>query len=196
MLNEVGSRTIETDRLLLRRFKKSDDDNMIKYWISDEKIQSLYGEPVYSTKEEVNELLSKFILSYERSNYYRWAITLKDTDECIGQIAYFLVDEKNHFAEIEYCIGSGFQCKGLMTEAVKAVVKYGFDEINLHKVQISHKSINIPSKRVIEKCGFTYEGTLRDYFYNGNTTFLLGEKNSTEYVDRLFYSILRSEYYN
>lgn len=46
----------------------------------------------------------------------------------------FLVDEKNNFAEIEYCIGAAFQCKGFATEATKAVIKYGFENINLRKV--------------------------------------------------------------
>ncbi|MDE6710176.1 MAG: GNAT family N-acetyltransferase, partial [Oscillospiraceae bacterium] len=80
-------------------------------------------------------------------------------------------------------IGAAFQCKGYATEAAKAVIAYGFYSINLHKVQIYTKTINKPSKRVIEKCGLTYEGTLRDYFYmNG------------EYVGRLYFSILRDEY--
>ena len=59
------------------------------------------------------------------------SIVLKETGECIGQIAYFLVDNNNHFAEIKYCIGSSFQRKGLATEATKATIKYGFDKINL-----------------------------------------------------------------
>lgn len=183
MLTHVGTQTIETDRLILRRFMYEDNVAMLRYWVADEKIQSLYSEPVYTTKEAVKELLDQYVSSYERSDYYRWAIILKDNDECIGQIAYFLVDNKNNFAEIEYCIGSDFQNKGLATEATKAVIAYGFERINLHKVQICHKSINIPSKRVIEKSGGTYEGTLRDYFYMDG-----------KYVDRLFYSILRSEF--
>ena len=101
MLTHIGTTTIETERLLLRRFEYSDDDTMLKYWIADEKIQSLYSEPVYTTKEAVRELLDKYISSYEKEDYYRWAIILKETGECIGQIAYFLVDSKNHFAEIE-----------------------------------------------------------------------------------------------
>ena len=111
MLNHIGTQTIETDRLILRQFKYSDDDAMLKYWIADEKIQSMYSEPVYTTKEEVKELLDKYISSYAKDDYYRWAIISKDNNECIGQIAFFLVDSKNHFAEIEYCIGSDFQCK-------------------------------------------------------------------------------------
>ena len=183
MIKHVGTNTIDTQRLVLRRFKYSDDEAMLKYWISDEKIQSLYSEPVYTTKEEVKELLDKYIGSYEKDDYYRWAIIEKSSGECIGQIAYFLVDSRNNFAEIEYCIGSHFQCKGFATEATRAVIEYGFNQMNLHKVQICTKTINAPSRRVIEKCGLTYEGTLRDYFYmNG------------EYVGRLYFSILRSEF--
>lgn len=183
MLTHIGTKTIETKRLILRKFEYSDDEAMLKYWVADEKIQFLYSEPIYSTKDEVKELLDKYINSYTQDNYYRWAIIFKENNQCIGQIAYFLVDDKNHFAEIEYCIGREFQRMGLATEATKAIIKVGFENINLHKVQICHKFINIPSKKVIKKCGFLYEGTLRDYFYMDG-----------EYVDRLYYSILKSEY--
>lgn len=183
MLNHVGTRIIETERMILRRFEYSDNLSMRKNWISNEKIQSLYSELVYTTEEKVKELLDKYIGSYREDDYYRWAIIDKKSKECIGQIAYFLVDSKNHFAEIEYCIGEDYQCKGLATEATKAVIAYGFDQMNLHKVQICTKTINPASKRVIEKCGLTYEGTLRDYFYTDG-----------QYVGRLFFSILKNEY--
>lgn len=183
MITHIGTQTIETERLVLRRFKYTDDDAMLKYWIADERIQSLYSEPVYTTKAEVKELLNKYISSYKNSDYYRWAVIDKVTEECIGQIAYFVVDSKNHFAEIEYCIGTAFQCKGFATEATKAIMKYGFEKINLHRVQMCTKTINKPSQRVIEKCGFIYEGTLRDYFLIGH-----------QYVGRLCYSILKEEF--
>lgn len=180
MLTHIGTMQIETERLILRKFQYTDDENMLKYWISDPAIQSMYSEPVYTTPQEVKELLDKYIGAYEKDDYYRWAITFKETGECIGQISYFLVDSNNHFAEIEYCIGRCFQRKNLATEATKTVIQYGFDKMNLHKVQICHNSINIPSQKVIEKCGFVYEGTLRDFFYMDG-----------QYVDRLYYSILK-----
>lgn len=183
MLNHIGTQTIETQRLILRPFTYKDNEAMLNYWIADEKVQSMYSEPIYTTKEAVRELLDKYISSYEKNDYYRWAVILKENNECIGQIAFFLVDSKNNFAEIEYCIGTEFQCRGLATEATKAIIDFGFKKINLHKIQICHKSINIPSKRVIEKCGFHFEGKLRDYFCMDG-----------KYVDRLYYSILENEY--
>ena len=184
-MNSIGTNTIITERLILRRFIYEDADDMLKIWVSKPEIQYMYSEPVYTTKDEVNELLNKYISAYSQNDTYRWAIIERKSNKCIGQIAFFLVDTKNHFAEIEYCIGPDYQKKGYMTEALKEIIKYGFDKIKLHKIQISTKENNMPSKRVIEKCGFTYEGTLRDYFYFED-----------KYIDRLYFSMLKREYHN
>jgi len=185
MLTHCGTQTIKTERLILRRFSPADAPSVLANWAADEKVQLLYAEPVYETLDSVNELLSHYISSYGKSDYYRWAIIEKSSGECIGQIAYFLVDNKNQFAEIEYCLGSAFHNKGLATEATKAVIAYGFKKMNLHKVQVSVKTVNPASRRVIEKCGFTYEGTLRDYFFDDG-----------QYVSRAYYSMLKSEFEN
>jgi len=183
MLTHCGTKKIETDRLILRAFEYSDDDDMLKYWISDPQIQSMISEPIYSTKEEVKKLLDKYISSYQNDSYYRWIIVEKESLAGIGQIAIFLVDTKNHWCEIEYCIGSEFHRKGFATEATNAVIDFGFESVNFHKVQVCHKEHNIASKGLIQKCGFTYEGTLRDYFYMDG-----------KYVSRCFYSMLKSEW--
>lgn len=184
MLRHIGTNTIETERLLLRKFLFDDSGDMLKYWAADERVQKSYGEPVYSTEAEVTGLLEKYIGGYEKSDFYRWAIVERSSGRCIGQVAFYLVDSRNSFAEIEYCIGVDYQRRGYAAEAAKAVIKYGFEQAGFHKIQICHRSNNLPSKRVIEKCGFVYEGALRDYF-------LIDGK----FYDRLYYSILENEYF-
>jgi ribosomal-protein-alanine N-acetyltransferase len=183
MLKNSGTQIVETERLILRKFDYADSEDMLRYWASDPYVQSMYSEPVYTTKKEVEGLLDKYISAYEKPDYYRWAIILKASNECIGQIAFFLVNSVNHFGEIEYCVGREFQRRGFATEATNAVIRFGFEKINFHKVQICHKRGNIASQGVIKKCGFIYEGALRDFFYMDG-----------KYVDRLYYSILREEW--
>ncbi len=182
-INACGTLETETERLILRPFTLEDAKSVNKNWAGDEYIQKMYGEPVYKTIEDTEKLLDKYIKGYESGYYYRWAVIEKDSGECIGQAAYFLIDRGNHFGEIEYCIGKAFQGKGYATEATKALIKYGFEQIGLHKVQICVRPSNTPSKRVIEKCGFTFEGTLRDYFFIDG-----------KYEGRMYYSILKNEF--
>ena len=179
-IRPCGTQEMETERLLLRRFCYEDADAMLQNWAGDAYNQNMYGEPAYQTPEAVIGLLDKYITSYRNKHYYRWAVIEKASGECIGQIAYFLVDAGNHFGEIEYCIGKAYHGKGYATEATKAVIGYGFEKINFHKVQICVRPSNLASKRVIEKCGFEYEGMLRDYFYRED-----------HYEGRCYYSILK-----
>lgn len=183
MLFHRGTQEINTERLILRPFSYVDNNDMLTYWVSDPKIQSLYGEPTYTTQEEVKELLEKYISSYEKPDYYRWAIIEKESNICIGQIAIFLVDNKNNFCEIEYALGKNFHRNGYASEAVKSILYFSFNKVNFHKVQVSHKEGNVASQRVIRKCNFKYEGTLRDFFFDDG-----------KYIDRLYYSILKEEY--
>lgn len=165
MINEIfkcGSEQIETDRLILRKFTYDDIIDVHSNWASDEEVQLMYCEPVYKTLADVKGLLDKYISGYNRTDYFRWAVILKEDNRCIGQIAYFLVDEKNRMGEIEYCIGREFQRHGYATEACRQIIRYGIDRIHFHRIQIRCKDINAASEGVIRKCGFNYEGTLRD----------------------------------
>ena len=157
---------------------------MIRNWIADEKTQWDYGEPYYPTPEAVRELFdTKYIVSYAKEDYYRWAVIEKESGECIGQVAIFSMDTGNRHGEIEYVVGPAFQGKGYATEMTKAVIAYAFDKINLHRIEIDCRTENEASRRVIEKCGLTYEGVFRDFFWRKD-----------HYEGRRVYSILKNEY--
>ncbi|MBR2523713.1 MAG: GNAT family N-acetyltransferase [Clostridiales bacterium] len=176
------TRDFESGRLLMRKFRYDDIDSMMRNWISDDDVQNKYGEPAYKTREEVRSLLDAFICRYQSGYGFRWAVIEKSSGECIGQIAYFLVNAESGFGEIEYCIGRAYQGRGYATEAARAVIDHGFDVIGFNKVQICVRPANTPSQKVIDKCGFKYDGTLRDYFLIDG-----------EHQDRKYYSILKNE---
>ncbi|MCR5793894.1 MAG: GNAT family N-acetyltransferase [Solobacterium sp.] len=184
MVTHTGTATIETERLVLRRFTYADIDSMLRNWIADEQTQWDYGEPYYPTAGAVRELFdTKYIVSYSREDYYRWAVIEKASGECIGQIAYFSVDTGNEHGEIEYVIGPAFRGKGYATEMTKAVIAYGFEKIGFHRVEIDCRPANEASRRVIEKCGLTYEGVFRDFFLRKD-----------RFEGRMVFSILKEEY--
>lgn len=185
MIKHCGTKPIETPRLLLRRFQPEDMRSMQRNWISDPVLQSLYSAPVYETDEEVSGLLAKITAAYGDLSYYRWAVISKDSGDCIGQIAISLIEAARGLCEIEYCIGRDFQNRGLATEATMAVIDFAFNHIGFDLVRIWHKEDNLASKRVIEKCGCSYDGTSSNYFCLDDC-----------YIDLLYYSIAADQWKN
>ncbi|WP_220095177.1 GNAT family N-acetyltransferase [Bacillus sp. 03113] len=184
MIN-VGTETIETDRLILRRFTLKDADDMLKNWINDKEIQSNYGEPIYESMDSVIELLKCWITSYCNDEYYRWAIVLKEKNENIGQIAFCHINLHHHFADIEYCISRSYQKKGYASEALSAVVDFTFKKTGLNRLQAFHRGRNKASGKVLQKSMMKYEGVLRQSFFY---------KDKNEYDDKIYYGILKDDY--
>lgn len=182
-MNNLGSVTLITERLILRKFSIDDALSAFVNWSNDKEVQKFVFEPVCDSEYKTERMINQYIENYKKDDFYRWAIILKETGECIGNLGFFLVKPLFELAEIEYLIGNQFQNKGYMTEAVAELLRFGFMDLDLFRIQISHMEGNNKSKRVIEKLGFKYEGTLRKYFKLENCRF-----------DRLYYSILKNEY--
>ena len=183
MINHLGPQRIETERLIIRPWTKEDAPSAFKNWAADPLVQVPLAEPVYENQEAVEALIERYMAAFETEGKYRWAVELKQTGECIGLIAFFFLNPVNEHGEIEYGLGREYWGKGLITEAAKAVIKFGFETLKLHRIQVSYKEYNKASFRVIQKCGFTYEGVYREYY-----------KEGAGYVSRIFYSMLSHEY--
>ena len=150
-MHHCGTLTIETPRLILRRFKTDDLEDMLKNWASDPSVQEEYGEPVYSTAEEAKGLLDRYISGYSSDSFYRWAVEEKGSGKNIGQIAFCRVYEELRTAEIEYCIGTSFQGRGYAGEALSAVIDHIFDNTDFRRLEAYHRAENRKSGRVLEK---------------------------------------------
>ena len=87
-----------------------------------------------------------------------WAMTLKGEDRIIGGIVYWNFDPGFHCAEIGYELHPAYWQQGLMSEGMKAVLDYGFNELGLHRIEATPFAENEPSCKFLAKLGFTYEG--------------------------------------
>ncbi|XMB87251.1 GNAT family N-acetyltransferase [Mycoplasmatota bacterium WC44] len=172
-------RVLETKRLIIRKFKNDDLDDMFEY-ANDPNVGPSAGWPPHKNKSETKVILNRFV----GSNEHR-AIVLKDTGKMIGGISLMKTEGSSiNKREIGYVLNRDYWGQGLMPEACSELIKYGFEEKKLDKIEIFHYPFNKQSKRVIEKMGFLYEGTRRQDFrrYDG------------EVFDSLGYSMLRSDY--
>ena len=181
MLKHCGTTEIKTERLLLRQFKITDAEDMLKYWISYSETQARYLDRVYTTQEDVENLLSEWINNYKNEWFYKWAIIEAESGYCIGQVALWFGEGDSCMPE--YCIGDNFQRRGYMTEAFKAVLEFAFMELNVERIDIATRSVNISSQKVIYNCGFRHIETDKNALYEDGVQ-----------VDRYLYLLTKSEW--
>ena len=166
-MHHSGTKTINTLRLVLRRFEAGDLEDMLRNWVSDPAVQTEYGEPVYSGPAEAQKLLDGYIRGYGSDSFYRWAVTERSSGQNIGQIAFCRVYEDIRTAEIEYCIGTAFQGRGYAGEALSAVISYTFDTTDFCRLEAYHRAENKKSGRVLEKSAMKKTGNVERFRQQG-----------------------------
>lgn len=159
-------KTIETERLILREFCTDDKEDVYEY-AKNPNVGPHAGWKPHDSKEESKEIIETLFLK----SYHCFAMVFKETNKVIGSIG-FEADGKRlniNCMELGYSMSEEFWGKGLMTEAAFAVLEYGFKRLKLERVSIYKNPDNHRSGRIIEKCGFVFEGTLRGSFkiYDG-----------------------------
>lgn len=184
MLNHIGTQIIQTDRLSLRSFKMSDAEQIFNNWAKDPKNVEYLSWQAHKNVEETGKILSQWLELYNNKDYYRWCITLKGTNEVIGGIDVIKIIENRSTCEIGYVLSKRYWNRGIMTEALAAVINYLFTKVGFNRIQLRHSIGNEASGKVMRKCGMQFEGVLRQY----------GLRNTGEHCDSAIYSILKEEY--
>lgn len=167
-MRESGTKTIKTDRLILRRFVLSDAEEMYCNWTSDEKTARYVTWNIHKSVDETKALLRHWIAEYENDSY-NWAVEIAETGEVIGNISVIRISRKHNNCEIGYCYGSKFWNKGYATEALKATIDYMLDECGMHIVEAKYQSLNPASGKVMEKAGMEREAVLKERRYDLET---------------------------
>ena len=160
-MNKTGTQSIETHRLLLRPFRAEDAEDMFTNWASDPEVTRFLTWPPHSSADVTRMLLDAWTSHYSDGGFFQWAIEWKENGAVIGSIAVVKLEEAIESAEIGYCLGRAFWGRGIMPEALRAVMDYLFDTVGLNRVWAGHDVNNPNSGRVMEKAGMKKEGVLR-----------------------------------
>ena len=181
-MKHLGTKTLETERLILRRFTLEDAQSVYNNWASDPEVTKYLMWPTHTGVDVTRGILEDWIPHYEEDNYYHWTIVLKELGEPIGSMAVVRQDDLAQMAHIGYCIGRKWWHQGITSEALKAVMDYLFDEVGINRIESRHDPRNPNSGKVMQKCGMKYEGTMRS-----------SDWNNQGICDACYYALLKSE---
>ncbi|MDQ2721140.1 MAG: GNAT family N-acetyltransferase [Bacteroidota bacterium] len=159
---------LQTERLLLRRVKIEDAEEILKLR-SDESVMKYIGRPIMKTLGEAIDFFNLVNESLITNNGITWAITLKENPgKLIGTIGHWRLKKEHYRAEVGYMLQHDYWHRGIMKEALLKVIDYGFDELNLHSIEANINPANAASAVILEATGFVKEAYFKeDFFYNG-----------------------------
>lgn len=180
---------IETERLILRNYKETDLEDYWEY-VSMESVGPRAGWPAYTDKSKAKERLK-----IEAQKETQFAIVLKSENKVIGSIElmdckkdrYSNLNIEDGATEIGYILSEKYWGLGIMTEALKAVMRFAFEDLNVDAIYIGHAKANIGSGKAQDKCGFKIIGEVPNYrtWIDGTNTSLIERKmTKEEYLSR------------
>jgi len=179
----TGGVTIETERLLLREFSRDDWQSVHEYAVDPEVYRYMPWGP--NSEDETRAFVERAIASSLADPRLRFelAVTLAEDGRLVGGAGIRAADADFRVADMGYCLRADAWGEGLGTEAAVGLVRFGFEQLHVHRIWATCDSENTRSAHVLEKAGMALEGTLRD------DTWLRGRWRSSR-----VYSILKPEW--
>jgi len=181
-MKHLGTKQLETARLILRQFTLDDAQAMYENWASDPEVTKFLTWPAHANVEISRMVLSDWVSHYEEDTFYQWAIVPKGLGQPIGSISVVSRNDGVELVHIGYCIGRSWWHQGIMTETLQAVLDFFFDEVGVNRVETRHDPNNPHSGAVMRKCGMKYEGTMRQ-----------SDRNNQGLCDAAWYAMLRED---
>jgi [ribosomal protein S5]-alanine N-acetyltransferase len=174
---------LTTDRLLLRQIQPNDAEALFTIF-SDVEAMQFYGHEPHQSLDDTHELIRQIQARFARRESLPWGITLQGEDNVLGSCSFHNFDIGFHRAETGYELHRAFWGKGIMFEAMSAILTYGFTELGLHRVEAIIDNANERSKALLRELGFTYEGNLRQrYFFRD------------QFEDEHYFGLLKNEWH-
>jgi [ribosomal protein S5]-alanine N-acetyltransferase len=156
---------LTTERLLLRQVRR-DDAEALFAMASDEETMRFIGREPHQTIEETHTFIERQMARYTNRTALHWVVTLRAAGDnwVIGSCSFHHFGEEWYRAEVGYDLNRAYWGQGVASEAVSAILSYGFGELGFHRVEAIIDIANERSKNLLLKLGFQYEGNLRQRF--------------------------------
>ena len=169
---------LETVHLVLRALRMEDAGFIFKEWGDPVVTYYMRDEEPLKTREQAEEMLRPLQTPEKMPDFRWWGIEIKAEGHLIGTCGYCRWDKQHHHAEIGYDLWPDYWGQGLMPEALRALLRFGFKDMDLNRVEATTHTENERSQRVLAKLGFRREGLLREYYcrdgiYNDQVQFSL-----------------------
>jgi [ribosomal protein S5]-alanine N-acetyltransferase len=181
-LNFLGYPVLETERLILRRLKTSDAQDMFEFAMHRDVSKYVSWEP-HESIERAEKFIKSTIEHYDNDESGELGMELKENGKLIGSMGFVKFNPQDLCGEIGYTLSRDYWGKGIMTEAVKCIIRFAFEEMKINRIEAVHFSENEASGRVMQKAGMSFEGLLRQ------RRFAKGR-----YWDLKYYAILKSDW--
>ncbi len=174
---------LSTPRLNLRELTLDDAQDIFRIR-SDYEVTRYNSGIAYDRIDQARDLIQAIRSAYADGAELRWGITFKNDPRVIGMCGFNYWVRHDRRASIGYDLAREFWGQGLMTEAVRAVVEFGFANMNLNRIEADADGRNPASARVLHKVGFHDEGVQREQFYENGS-----------FYDLHLFALLRRDYY-
>lgn len=181
---DLGTVVLETHRLILRPFSLADAEDMYRNWANNPHVTKFLGWPLHDSPKVSERIIADWMEKYKDVRNYDWCMEYKDNHQAIGSIGVVNRNENTKSVEIGYCMSEDYWFKGIMTEALREIVRFFFEEVGLNRIEARHDTKNPNSGKVMKKAGLRYEGTLIE-----------GGWNNTGICDLSILGITRGMYY-
>jgi ribosomal-protein-alanine N-acetyltransferase len=173
---------IETPRLILRELVAQDAE-AIFHIRGDYEVTKYNTGPAYKRIEQAADLIAAIAHAYQEKAELRWGITLKGDDTVIGMCGFNYWIRQDARSSVGYDLARAYWGQGIMTEAIRAIVAFGFEHMGLNRIEADADARNPTSGRVLEKVGFRREGIQREQFYENGS-----------FNDLMLFALLRRDY--
>lgn len=171
---------LKTERLDLVEIKQTHLNDYYKLF-SNERVTEYYNIKPFKEEYEAQKYIDWFEHRFKEKSGIRWGIAMKGENDIIGTLG-FNNFQKNHRASVGYDLRFDCWNQGIITEALREVMKFGFNQLEINRIEAEVMPGNIASEKVLLKLGFIKEGVLRSWMYwNGN------------HYDMIMFSLLKNE---